>query len=102
MESYRRAAALSGFNRSRFMAGSILQDKLGDDQGAVDLLEKHIRPSDGRTALKAEAMVRLARSYLGLGRSDRAKELLEEVVVRHSGAPISAKARYMLEKIAGP
>ncbi len=54
MESHRRAAALSGFNRSRFMAGSILQDKLGDDQGAVDLLEEHIRPSDGRTALKAD------------------------------------------------
>jgi FimV-like protein len=101
VESYRRAAELSGFNQARFMAGSILQDKLGDDQGAVDMLEEYIRPSSGRTALRAEAMVRLARSYLRLGRRDRAKKLLQEVVDR-SGAPISAKARGMLEKIEGP
>ncbi len=63
------------------------------------------RSTSGRpTAVQRSrpTMVRLAQSYLRLGRSDRAKELLEEVVVRHSGAPISAKARDMLEKMAWP
>lgn len=87
-------------NRARLTASAVLQNELGQHLEAARLLEAYLQLSDDGASLKAEIMVRLAKSYIKLKQMDRARELLLQVVSRHRGNPIAKKAEALLHQIA--
>ncbi|MCP4600195.1 MAG: tetratricopeptide repeat protein [Proteobacteria bacterium] len=83
-------------NSARFEAAVLLQDKLGRQAAAGALLDEYLR---GPLLLEAEAMVRLAKSRLQMGRSAEARELLEQVLERHSSTSAAIQASHLLKKM---
>ncbi len=86
-------------NRARFKAASIIQDRLGDHEGAVRALEQFLSQGGSGTLLEARAKVRLAGSLMALNRSERAREYLLWVVDKSNDAAMISKARRMLEQL---
>ncbi|MBW2276221.1 MAG: FecR domain-containing protein [Deltaproteobacteria bacterium] len=85
-------------NRARFVAGTILQDRLGDSRAAAELYGDYLA-SSGRKPLAAEVLVRRARCLVDLGRRAAAIGLLEQVVEQHGGSSAAIKARKILGEI---
>jgi outer membrane protein assembly factor BamD len=56
----------------------------------------------GGSGLEAEALVLLAETYLKMKKPQKARELLETVLTRHSASPFTLPARRLLERIAEP
>jgi cytochrome c-type biogenesis protein CcmH/NrfG len=85
--------------RAKYRAAAILQDQLGDHGRAASFLEDYVKTSAGGDPVLAEAMVRLARSYLQLGRQTRAKQLLLQVTGEHGGTRAATRASEMLKTL---
>jgi TolA-binding protein/anti-sigma factor RsiW len=85
-------------NRARFMAGTILQDRLGNHAAAADLFAEYAS-STGQSPLRAEAQVRRARCLIDLGRETEAVRLLENVIEKHAGTSAAIKARRLLDRL---
>ncbi len=100
--AYDKLVALSDgekANRARFKAASIIQDRLGDHEGAVRALEQFLAQGGSGTLLEARAKVRLAGSLMALNKPERAKEYLLWVVEKSNDAAMISKARRMLEQL---
>jgi TolA-binding protein len=101
IQAYEKVIALAGdsadANRARYVAATIHQDELGGHAAATRLLQAYLEQARGFRPLEAEAMLRLAVSYIELGRMERARELLRDVVARHGGTLASVKARRILK-----
>jgi tetratricopeptide (TPR) repeat protein len=85
-------------NRARFKAALIIQDRLGDHEGAVKALEQFLAQGGNGTLLEARAKVRLAGSLMALNKPERAREYLLWVVEKSNDAAMISKAKYMLEQ----
>jgi TolA-binding protein len=99
VQAYRKVVAFAPVhtaNRARFRAAALLQEKLGAHREAIELLEAYINLSESDNALHAEALFRLAQSYLALGQNEKAMRLLEEIVSKHKGSPSATQARRIL------
>jgi tetratricopeptide (TPR) repeat protein len=102
VEAYDELVSLSRgaqANRARFKAAQILQDRLGDHRRAVELLGRFVEGADPGGVLTAKARVRLARSLLALGRQDRARAQLRQVIASATDDETLATARQMLERL---
>ena len=99
--AYDKLVALSSgerANRARFKAASIIQDRLGDHEGAVKALEQFLEQGGNGTLLEARAKVRLAGSLMALNKPERAREYLLWVIEKSNDAAMISKARYLLEQ----
>ncbi len=96
-----RVAAPSRANMARFKAGVLYQERLGEHANAAKLFESYLRATSDRKPLESEAMLRLGKSLLALGRTERAEAVLKKTAARRDGSPASLKARELLEKING-
>jgi ferric-dicitrate binding protein FerR (iron transport regulator) len=100
VDAYERVALLgrdaSKANRARFLAGSVLQDRLGRHAEAAGLFEEHL--ANGGGGLRAEAMLRLAVSLRETGAGARARALLDEIVRNHPGTPSALRAEGLLRQ----
>lgn len=99
--AYDKLVALSSgerANRARFKAASIIQDHLGDHEGAVKALEQFLAQGGNGTLLEANAKVRLAGSLMALNKPERAREHLLWVIEKSNDAAMISKARYLLEQ----
>ena len=99
VEAYDEVAKLSSplADRARFLAGSILQDRLGRHTEAADRFEAFLASGAGH-ALEAEAKLRLARALLSTGREARARKLLGKVVSTHGGSAVADQAEGLLQR----
>jgi ferric-dicitrate binding protein FerR (iron transport regulator) len=101
VEAYRKVVDLAPAteaNRARFMAGTILGDRLGSHAAAASLFADYLT-STGHRPLAAEAMLRRAGCLRALGRAGEAIGLLEDLIARHGGSSAAIKARRQLEEI---
>jgi ferric-dicitrate binding protein FerR (iron transport regulator)/TolA-binding protein len=89
-----RFATAADAGRARFRAGAILQDRLSEHRRAAELFEAYVAGADG--SMKAEGMVRLARSYRALGREREARQIIEAVTREHRGTTAASQAQKML------
>ena len=99
VSAYRRVMGLSPAGprrRAAFRAAAILQDNLADHNSAIELLEEYVATASPADALAAEARIRLARSCLKVGRTHRARTLLEDVIANYPGTPVANRAETML------
>lgn len=94
-------AAPSRANMARFRAGVLYQERLGEHATAAELFDGYLKATSARKPLESEAMLRLGRSLLALGRTKRAEAVLKETAARQDGNPASLKAREMLKEITG-
>ena len=104
INAYRKTIQRSGpseANRARILAASILLEHLQQYESAAKMLEQYLATSGGGAALRPEAMVRLARAYIGLNRKQRAKALLVEVTRDYGNHSVATKARRLLESLEG-
>ncbi len=85
--------------RAQYRAGTIYQDQLADPAAAAKLFEQYLASDATASVIKAEAMVRLARAYLDMGRRAKAKTLLETVHRVHKGTAAAAEAKKKLESM---
>lgn len=85
-------------DRARFLAAAILQDRLGRHRSALKLLDAYLTRGRGRP-LAAEALLRKARSLLGLGRKDEAARALREVADNHKGTTSATTALRLLFRL---
>jgi len=83
-------------NRARFIAASVLQDRMARHGEAAALLEAYLERPQSLKPLEAEAMVRLARAQLRSGRTGEAHTLLRKVVDRFPGTAAALQARRIL------
>ncbi len=83
-------------NLARFEAAVLLQDKLGKHARAGVLLTEYLKDP---LLLEAEAMVRLARSKRHQGRTQKARQLLEQVQAQHQSTSAAIQAGRMLKKM---
>jgi TolA-binding protein len=101
IQAYEKVIALgpdsAGANRARYMAATIHQDELGRHAAATRLLQAYLEQARGFRPLEAEAMLRLAISFIELGKQERAGKLLRDVVARHAGTLAAVKARRILK-----
>ncbi len=105
ISSYRRLIDLASpgeANMARFRCGVILQERLARHSEAVTFFRAYLRTSNVEKPMEAEAMVRLGESLLVLGRKNKAVIILQQVVAKHSGSGVSAKARRLLVEIESP
>jgi len=96
-----RLAAPSRANMARFKAGVLYQERLGEHANAAELFEGYLRATSDCKPLESEAMLRLGKSLLALGRTKRAEAVLENTAARQDGSSASLKARELLKKING-
>jgi tetratricopeptide (TPR) repeat protein len=82
--------------RARFVAGEILSENLGRHAEAITLFSGYLDAAGPAAPLRAEALVRLARSLLALGRVAEARARLEEAVAKHPGTTIALEAKRLL------
>ncbi|MBN2528097.1 MAG: FecR domain-containing protein [Deltaproteobacteria bacterium] len=94
-----RLAPVVERRRAQYRAAAILQDNLGDHPGAVLLLEKYLSSAKKSDMLGAEARLRLARSYMHVGKRQRGKDMLNTVINNYTGTPAAAQAHRMLAKL---
>jgi hypothetical protein len=85
-------------NRARFLAATILAEKLNDPAAAVPLLRQYLQQGAQLRPLEAAATVRLARSLLLVHEDAEARALLEKVIRDHEGSAAAAEARALLER----
>ncbi|MCP4674126.1 MAG: tetratricopeptide repeat protein [Deltaproteobacteria bacterium] len=100
--AYRKVIALAPTteaNKARFRAGKILQDRLGAHGEAIKLFEDYVDSKSSSKVLKAEALLRMARSHRSMGRITRARVLLKEVAKGHSGTAAAEQARRILKEL---
>ncbi len=88
--------------RARFMSAVVLQEHLGRHDGAIQLLKVYLELTPNESPLRAAAMVRLARSYMAIGRPGQAKPLLRHVMINHKGTAIGKQARQLLIQAVKP
>jgi len=96
-----RTAAPSRANTARFKAGVLYQERLGDHAAAARMFDGYLKASGAAKPLEAEAMLRLGRSLLALGRTQRAEAVLRATAERQDGSMASVRARKLLKKISG-
>jgi hypothetical protein len=83
-------------NSARYKAAQV---RLGDHRRAAVLLERFVEAEGGESLLVDKARVRLARSLVALGRPDRARTQLSQVIERAADGETVAAARQMLEQL---
>jgi len=88
----------SGSNRARFMAGALLQEKLGNHRKAASLFKDYLKQDKRYRPLEAEALFRRAKCLLALGRKAQAEQLLSRIVDQHAGTTEAVRARRLLAK----
>ncbi len=84
-------------NRARFMAATLMQDKLKDNRRARELLRDYL--SHRPKPLEAEAMVRLARAQLGMGQTEAAGATAAKVIEKYPGTPAALLARELVPSV---
>ncbi|MCP4677367.1 MAG: tetratricopeptide repeat protein [Deltaproteobacteria bacterium] len=98
--AYRRVvdfAPAAEANMARFRAGVLMQERQNKHKEAVRMFEAYLKVSAADNPLRADAMVRLGTSYLALGRTKNARDLLEQVITHYPGTPVSARAKRLLD-----
>ncbi|MBW2276641.1 MAG: FecR domain-containing protein [Deltaproteobacteria bacterium] len=83
-------------NRARFIAATVLQDRMARQGEAAALLEAYLERPQSLKPLEAEAMVRLARAQLRTKRTGEAHALLRKVIDRFPGTTAALQARRLL------
>ncbi len=104
VEAYTRVIALASdgkARRARFLAGVILQDQLNEHDEAAEMFERYLDARQGKSQIRATVMVRLSKSYVVLGRTEKARRLLDEVLVVAPGTRAADSAKVLLENIGG-
>ncbi len=96
-----RWAPPSSANRARFMAATIVQDKLDDPRRATVLLTAFLDGSKSKTHLMESAMLRLARAQLAIGDIRAARRLLHTLIDQSTSDRLVQRARTMLSSIDG-
>jgi len=86
---------------ARFRAGVLLQDRMRSHAKAVGLFEKYLNSSSVDSALRPEALMRLAVSQLAMGNKSAAIRSLEEILEKHQATSAASRARKMLSKLKG-
>jgi hypothetical protein len=84
-------------NRARFLAATILEEKLKDPSAAISLLRQYLQQGAELRPLEAAATVRLARALSLVHEDAEARALLERVIRDHEGSAAAAEARALLE-----
>lgn len=102
LAAYREIIALetgAKKQRARYRAAAIYQDHQANPAAAAKLYEQYLAEGATTSLVRAEAMLRLARAYLDMGRRRQAKSLLDDVVREHRGTTAAKKAKDMLESL---
>lgn len=102
VKAYRRVISLgpsAPANRARYMAATILQDRLKRHDRALALLKAYLAHDRGRRPLTAEALLRQARALLSLGRGKQARKCLMRILRRHGGTTAAIRARRLLGRM---
>lgn len=81
--------------RARFLATSVLQDRLHDPRGVITLLDGY----DSTHLMAPEATVRLARAWLEVGDKARAERLLQTVVDARAPNHVAEEAARILRSL---
>lgn len=81
-------------NLARFEMARILQDHLGNNAAAAEVLSEYLKTP---RMLEAEAMVRLGRARHQQGRTREAKQLWNQVIMRFRGTSAAVQASRLLE-----
>ncbi len=99
--AYRKVVEVAGpmdGNRARFKSAAIYQDKLGRHGDAIGLLRSYLKRDARLKPHQAEAKYRLARSLRAIGRTEKANEILEEIIAAHAGSSAAEQARQLLSR----
>ncbi|MFT3712343.1 MAG: FecR domain-containing protein [Archangium sp.] len=84
--------------RARPVLAALLQEELGAHEAAIKVLNDYLRGKPS-PVLEASARVRLARSYLALGKKPQAKKELERVVKELPSSPPALEALELLKTL---
>jgi TolA-binding protein len=93
-----RTAGASRKDKARFRAATILQEKLGDHDKALEYLGAYLKNADRTKPLRAEALIRQATSYLSVGQRKRAVSALKTVILDHGNTPAATRAEHLLQQ----
>ena len=102
MRAYERVARMGRgalAQRARYLAATILQDRLGRCSRALVLLDHYLAAGGG--PVRPEALVRKAQCLLRLGRKGEARGVLRSVTERYGGTTAALRARRLLESLGG-
>jgi FecR protein/Tetratricopeptide repeat len=86
-------------NRARYKSAVLYQDSLGNNSKAVTLLRLYIKQPKGAKPLMMEAKLRLASGLLSIGKRDKAKNMLKNIIKNYSKSIYSLRAKKMMESI---
>jgi TolA-binding protein len=92
-------AIASTSNRARYLAATIAQKDLGDHAYAVDLFEEFLKSNSSKGQLPDVARLGLSRSLIELGKTKKARAILEKVIENQQDTFVAANARRLLETI---
>ncbi len=84
-------------NRARFLAATLVQDRQKDNIRAQVLLVNYL--THWPRPLEAEAMVRLARAQLGLGKRIEAQAIITKIIEKYPGTPSAFLARELRSEL---
>jgi cytochrome c-type biogenesis protein CcmH/NrfG len=98
-DSVIRLAAPARRDKARYRAGTILQEQLGNHPAAIPYLEKYVEGSPVTKPLRAEALVRLAQSYMKTGQNGRAAKFVDMVLKDHPDSPSFQKSKQLKEQL---
>jgi TolA-binding protein len=99
VDAYGRVVATGSDDKAdiaRLKAGIVLQDKLGRHGEAVGFFETMLNEKSDASPLRAEVLLRCARSLLALGRDAEARLRLQEIVSEYGANPAAVEAREIL------
>ncbi|MBN2340279.1 MAG: FecR domain-containing protein [Deltaproteobacteria bacterium] len=99
VQAYRKVMRYSSGaaqRRAAYRAASILQDELNEHREAISLFEDYLAVASLQDAVRPEAMIRMARSYLQIGNQKEAERLLKQVAFEYNGTSAAVRARKML------
>ncbi|MDJ0765852.1 MAG: tetratricopeptide repeat protein [Myxococcota bacterium] len=97
--SYEQAMQLPGraANTARYRAGVLLQEALSDNSKAIVFFEQFLALSRKNHPLRAEGMLRLAKSLEATGNKNRAQTVLKNILKHYESTAAAIQARHLLK-----
>jgi tetratricopeptide (TPR) repeat protein len=97
-DSVIRNAGASRKDKARFRAATILQEKQGNHDKALEYLGAYLKNAGRTKPLRAEALIRQATSYLSMGQKKQAVSALKTVISDYGNTPAATRAKHMLQQ----
>jgi TolA-binding protein len=93
-----RNAGASRKDKARFRAATILQEKLGNHDKALEYLGAYLKNAGRTKPLRAEALIRQAISHFSVGQKKQAVSALHTVISDYGNTAAAARAEHLLQQ----